>query len=60
MQTKTETCDQCGEKFALGEDTFLGVLNKDEECSPFTPLTSLCAKCCARRETVIRTTNNGD
>jgi hypothetical protein len=42
-----ETCDECGKAFTLDKDSFLGVLNEEEqqECSPFVNLDSLCKDC---------------
>ncbi len=41
-------CDECGEKFELGVDSFYGQLDGDTDCSPFTRLTALCPKCIDR------------
>ena len=41
-------CDKCGKVFELGEDSFYGQLDGDEECSPFVKLTALCPACLAK------------
>jgi hypothetical protein len=46
-----EFCDDCQQPFELDTDCFLGNWERpdDEECDPFSPLTTLCGKCHAKR-----------
>ncbi|WP_318491917.1 hypothetical protein [Photobacterium leiognathi] len=42
--TATYTCDQCGDVFVFDEECILA-LHADDDCSPFSRMIRLCAKC---------------
>lgn len=38
-------CDECGNFFEVSDNTFIGQMNGEFECSPFMKLDKLCEGC---------------